>query len=194
MMEKWIKQEEFYKGKIFSLWGGQVELDTGEVAVREYIRHSGGVGIVPVVDGNVILIRQFRISIERELIELPAGRIEDGEEPMSCAARELEEEIGYRAGKLIPIASYFASVGNSNERMQLSLPSTLKRPNAGLNLTKEFGRWSCRSKSSKTNWLNMNSKTRKRSSACGNLWHISRQNDASCTFSHEDVNCTWMAL
>ncbi len=126
-MEKWIKQEEIHKGIIFSLWGGQVELDTGEVAVREYIRHSGGVGIVPVVDGNIILIRQFRISIERELIELPAGRLEDGEEPMSCAARELEEEIGYRAGKLIPIASYFASVGNSNERMQLFLALDLEK-------------------------------------------------------------------
>lgn len=126
-MEKWIKQEEIHKGKIFSLWGGQVELDNGEVAVREYIRHSGGVGIVPVIGGNVILIRQFRISIERELIELPAGRLEPDEEPMSCAARELEEEIGYRAGRLIPLASYFASVGNSNEKMYLYLALDLEK-------------------------------------------------------------------
>lgn len=126
-MEKWIKQEEIHKGKIFSLWGGQVLLDNGDIAIREYIRHTGGVGIVPVVDGNVILIRQFRISIERELIELPAGRLEPDEEPMSCAARELEEEIGYRAGKLILIASYFASVGNSNERMHLFLALDLEK-------------------------------------------------------------------
>lgn len=126
-MEKWIKPKEIHKGKIFSLWGGQVVLDNGEIAVREYIRHSGGVGVVPVVDGNVILIRQFRISIERELIELPAGRLEPKEEPMSCAARELEEEIGYRAKRLIPIASYFASVGNSNERMYLFLALDLKK-------------------------------------------------------------------
>jgi ADP-ribose pyrophosphatase len=126
-MEKWIKQEEIHKGKIFSLWGGQVALDNGAVAVREYIRHSGGVGIVPVVDGNVILIRQFRISIERELIELPAGRLEPNENPMECAARELEEEIGYRAGKLIRLSSYFASVGNSNERMYLFLALDLQK-------------------------------------------------------------------
>lgn len=126
-MEKWIKQEEIHKGKIFSLWGGQVALDNGETTVREYIRHPGGVGIVPIIDGNVILIRQFRISIERELIELPAGRLEPNEEPMSCAARELEEEIGYRANKLIPIASYFASVGNSNERMYLFLALDLEK-------------------------------------------------------------------
>lgn len=126
-MEKWLQQEEIHKGKIFSLWGGKVELDDGEVAVREYIRHAGGVGIVPVVDGKVIMIRQFRISIERELIELPAGRLEPNEEPMTCAARELEEEIGYRAKKLIPIASYFASVGNSNERMYLFLAFDLEK-------------------------------------------------------------------
>jgi ADP-ribose pyrophosphatase len=126
-MEKWIKQEEIHKGRIFSLWGGQVQLDNGDVAVREYIRHSGGVGIVPVVDGNVILIRQFRISIDRELIELPAGRLEPNENPLECAARELEEEIGYRSGKLIRLSSYFASVGNSNERMYLYLALDLEK-------------------------------------------------------------------
>jgi len=127
IMEKWIKQEELHKGKIFSLWGGQVLLDNGQTAVREYIRHSGGVAMVPIVNGNVILIHQFRISIQRELIELPAGRLEPNEEPMKCAARELEEEIGYRADKLIQIASYFASVGNSNERMYVFLALDLKK-------------------------------------------------------------------
>jgi ADP-ribose pyrophosphatase len=126
-MEQWIKQEEIYKGKIFSLWGGQAMLDNGKVTIREYIRHGGGVGIVPVLDGNVILIRQFRIAIERELIELPAGRLEPGEEPVSCAARELGEEIGYRAGRLIPLASYFSSVGFSNERMYLYLALDLEK-------------------------------------------------------------------
>jgi ADP-ribose pyrophosphatase len=120
-MEKWINQKEIHQGKIFSLWGGQVTLDNGEIAVREYIRHGGGVGIVPVVDGKVILIRQFRISIERELIELPAGRLEPDEDPTVCAARELEEEIGYRANSLIPLAAYYAAVGNSNEKMYLYL-------------------------------------------------------------------------
>ena len=120
-MEKWIEQREIHRGKIFSLWGGQISLDNGETAVREYIRHDGGVGIVPVVEGHVLLIRQFRISIAREIIELPAGRLEPGEKPEVCAARELEEETGYRAKSLVPLAAYYASVGNSNEKMYLYL-------------------------------------------------------------------------
>ena len=131
-MEKWIRQKEIYQGKIFSLWGGEVSVDNGRVARREYIRHPGGVGIVPIMDGNVILIRQFRIAIGREIIELPAGRLEPNEEPMSCARRELEEEIGYRAKKLIPIASYYSSVGFTNERMYLFLAPDLEKTERAL--------------------------------------------------------------
>jgi ADP-ribose pyrophosphatase len=120
-MEKWIKKEEIHKGKIFSLWGGKVALDNGDIAVREYVRHPGGVAIVPVVDNHVILIRQFRIAIERDLIELPAGLLEPDEEPIQCAARELEEEIGYRPKELIPLASCFSSVGFANERIHIFL-------------------------------------------------------------------------
>lgn len=120
-MEKWITKREIHKGRIFSLWGGSVALDNGNTAVREYIRHPGGVAIVPVVENNVILIQQFRITIERELLELPAGLLEPGEEPVRCASRELEEEIGYRSKGLIPLASYFSSVGFADERMHIFL-------------------------------------------------------------------------
>jgi ADP-ribose pyrophosphatase len=126
-MEKWITKEEIHMGKIFSLWGGQVSLDNGDTAIREYIRHRGGVAIVPVIDDNVILIRQFRIAIEREVVELPAGRLEPNEEPASCARRELEEEIGYRAKELIPLASYFSSVGFTDERMHIFLALELEK-------------------------------------------------------------------
>jgi ADP-ribose pyrophosphatase len=120
-MEKWITKEAIHTGKIFSLWGGRVAVDNGDTVIREYVRHAGGVAIVPVIDNHVILIRQFRIAIERELIELPAGRLEPHEDPADCARRELEEEIGYRAGELIPLASYFSSVGFTDERMHIFL-------------------------------------------------------------------------
>ncbi len=102
-------------------------MDNGGTVVRENVRHPGGVAIVPVIDNTVILIRQFRIAIERELIELPAGRLEPNEEPASCARRELEEEIGYRAKKLIPLATYFSSVGFTDERMHIYLALDLEK-------------------------------------------------------------------
>ena len=120
-MERWITKEEIHKGKIFSLWGGKVSLDNGDTAVREYVRHPGGVAIVPVVDKNVVLIQQFRIAIEREVIELPAGLLEPEEEPIQCAARELEEELGYRARELVLLASFYSSVGFADERMHIFL-------------------------------------------------------------------------
>ena len=131
-MEKWIKKEVIHKGKIFSLWGGEVKLDDGTKAVREYVRHPGGVAIVPVIDRNVLLIRQFRISIERELVELPAGLLEAGEAPIDCAARELEEETGYRATTLIPLASYFSSVGFADERIHIFLALGLQKTKSNL--------------------------------------------------------------
>ena len=131
-METWISKNEIHHGKIFSLWGGKVTLDHGATAVREYVQHPGGVAIVPVLDRSVILIRQFRITIERELIELPAGLLEAGEEPLDCAARELEEETGYHAQKLIPLASYFSSVGLANERMHIFLALGLEKTKSNL--------------------------------------------------------------
>lgn len=125
-MENWINRKKQYAGKIFSLLVGEVRLDDGNIAGREIIEHSGGVAIVPVLNDSVILIRQFRISIEREIIELPAGRLEDGESPEICASRELEEELGYQAGEIILATSYFSSVGFTNERMYIFLAFDLK--------------------------------------------------------------------
>lgn len=126
-METWIAKEEIHKGKIFSLWGGKVALDNGKLAVREYVRHPGGVAIVPVLDNHVLLVRQFRIAIERELIELPAGLLEAGEQPIDCAARELEEELGYRASELVPLAACYSSVGFANERIHIFLARGLEK-------------------------------------------------------------------
>lgn len=126
-METWIRQEERYKGKIVSLWVGQVRLDDGNIAVREVIRHPGGVCIVPVLGDSVILISQFRITIGREILELPAGRLEANEDPETCARRELEEEVGYRAGRIVRAASYYSSVGFVDEKMHLFLAFDLRK-------------------------------------------------------------------
>jgi ADP-ribose pyrophosphatase len=131
-MEKWVKREEKYKGKIFSLLSGKAQLDNGELVTRDIVHHNGGVAIVPVLDDSVILISQFRISIEREILELPAGRLEENEMPEACARRELEEEIGYRAGKMSLVASYYSSVGFTDEKMHIFLAFQLQKVTAHL--------------------------------------------------------------
>lgn len=123
----WINSEEKYRGRIFSLWVGQVRLDNGEIYNREIIRHNGSVAIVPVIDNSVILIRQFRISIGREILELPAGRLEKDESPEVCADRELQEEIGYRTGKMLLATDYYSSVGFTDEKMYIFLALDLHK-------------------------------------------------------------------
>lgn len=126
-METWVHKEEKYQGKIFSLWVGEVQLDDGQVFEREVVSHKGGVAIVPVLGDAVILIRQFRISIGCEILELPAGRLEENETPETCAHRELEEETGYRAGKLDLLASFYPSAGYTSEKVFVFLADQLQK-------------------------------------------------------------------
>lgn len=125
-MEKWIRQERPFTGQIFSLVVGEVALDDGRTAAREVIEHNGGVAVVPVLGDEVILIRQFRIAVGKEILELPAGRLEGDEDPVRRARLELVEEIGYQAGKLVPAHTYFASAGFTNEPMHLFLAYDLE--------------------------------------------------------------------
>ncbi len=120
-MEKWIHKDIIYQGSIFSVANGEAQLDDGTHVSREMVDHFGGVAVVPVLGDSVILIRQFRIAIGKRMLELPAGRLE-GEESIEYRARcELEEETGYRAGKMTLATSYYSSAGFTNERMHIFL-------------------------------------------------------------------------
>ncbi len=84
------------------------------------VRHPGAVAVVPVVDGAVVLIRQYRAPVDAALLELPAGKLDvPGEDPEAAAARELEEEIGYRPGSLEPLATFFTGPGFTDEYMRV---------------------------------------------------------------------------
>jgi len=92
----------------------------GQLHVRDTVRHPGAVTIVPVFDdGRVCLIRNFRLSVGATLVELPAGTLEPGEPPLVTAHRELEEETGYRAREIEPLAEFWMSPGILDERMYL---------------------------------------------------------------------------
>jgi len=101
LREKKIKSEKLFKGRIIDLELDQVELPNGKTATREVIRHKGAVCIIPVLEnGNIIMERQFRYPLDRVVLEIPAGKLEEGEEPEVCARRELCEETGYYANEL----------------------------------------------------------------------------------------------
>lgn len=118
-MEQWREQTEKYRGEVFSVWSGEADRDDGTVVTRDVVRHQGSVAVVALLDSSVVLVRQFRIAVGKEVLEIPAGRIEQGEDPDSAAKRELEEETGYRSSRLEPGPSYYSSVGFLDERVQI---------------------------------------------------------------------------
>jgi ADP-ribose pyrophosphatase len=90
----------------------------GRTHVREVVRHAGAVVIVPVLDdGRICLIHNYRVAVDRELLELPAGTLEPSEPPIETARRELIEETGFRAAKLTPLLEFYMSPGILDERM-----------------------------------------------------------------------------
>jgi ADP-ribose pyrophosphatase len=119
-------REEIYRGRIVSLSVDTVS-ECGHSHIREVVHHPGGAGAIPFFDdGTVGLVRQYRHPAGRSLLELPAGRLEEGEPPHACAARELEEEVGVAAGRLEPLTVFFTTPGFCEERFWLFLASDLR--------------------------------------------------------------------
>jgi ADP-ribose pyrophosphatase len=92
----------------------------------EIVKHPGAVTLIPIADnGDIVFVEQYRHAVGRHLLELPAGCLEEGEEPHSAAQRELREEIGHRAGRLTPLTSFFPSPGFCNEHVHIYLAEEL---------------------------------------------------------------------
>lgn len=120
LTEKTLQTEHIYKGKIISVQLDQVELPDGSKGEREIVKHPGAVAIVPFTkDGKMVVVRQFRKPLEKEIYEIPAGKLEQGEDPETCALRELEEETGYTPRKINFITSFYTSPGFANELLYL---------------------------------------------------------------------------
>lgn len=105
-----------YTGKVITLNVDTVQLPNGVTVDLETIRHPGAAAVVPVkADGTVVLVRQFRHAAGGFIYEIPAGKLAPGEEPLQCAARELEEEVGYRASTFELLSSIFTAPGFADE-------------------------------------------------------------------------------
>ncbi len=114
------KSEKLFHGKVFDLQVDQIEYDSGNLSVRETALHPGGAVAVPVKsDGKIIFVKQFRYPLQKYLIELPAGKLNKNEDPFICAVRELEEETGYKAGKVEKLGAICTTPGFCTEILHI---------------------------------------------------------------------------
>ncbi len=122
-----LERRSIYKGSIVDLSVDRVRLPNGHVMDLELIRHRGAAAVVPVdAERNVLLVRQYRYASGGWLIEVPAGKLDGGEPPETCAAREVEEETGHRALKLTPMGWIWTTPGFTDERIWLYLATGLE--------------------------------------------------------------------
>lgn len=118
--EKTLNTEQIFTGKVISLQVDEVELPNGKVSKREIIKHPGAVAVIPVnAENKIVLVEQYRKALERTIIEIPAGKLEKGEEPKLCAERELEEETGYECTNMEWLISFYTSPGFADEIVHL---------------------------------------------------------------------------
>ena len=118
-MEETISSTTLHVGKNFSFKTDKVRLPNGNETIRDIIDHPGAVAIVPVHDGEIVLIRQYRYSTRSEILEIPAGTLEIEEDPYACAVRELQEETGYAASEWNKLLSAYVAPGYSNELIHI---------------------------------------------------------------------------
>jgi len=123
-----LAEERIYDGSLISVGRGTFEAPDGSTFNRDLVHHPGAVSIVPVDDDNgVLMVRQYRAAIDADLLEIPAGKRDvEGEPPEETARRELEEEVGMRAGRLQKLAEFYNSPGFSDERSWVFLASDLE--------------------------------------------------------------------
>ncbi|MFH1663119.1 MAG: NUDIX hydrolase [Chloroflexota bacterium] len=125
-MEETLSSREIYSGRILKLRADDVRLPDGCQAKHEIIEHSNAVAIVAIdANDNVLLVKQFRKPVEKELLEIPAGCIEDGEEADATVIREMREETGYRPQKIERLGGFYSTPGFCTEYLYLYLATDL---------------------------------------------------------------------
>lgn len=118
--EKTLSTKDIFKGKVFSVHVDDIELPDGSKSFREIVEHSGGVCVAAVTDNDeLFFVRQFRYPYKKVLLELPAGKLEKGENPLDAGKRELQEECGVIAGEIISMGTVYPTVAYCSEIIYL---------------------------------------------------------------------------
>ena len=131
LFEKQIDSKQIFDGKIVKLFVDHVTLPNGQIATREVIRHPGAVCVIPVTDsGEVIMVKQFRYPFGEVMLEIPAGKLEPGEDPLDAVKRELEEESGTVAKNIVHIGELYTTVAFLDEKIQVYLATDLTYTNS----------------------------------------------------------------
>lgn len=126
LREKQLRTENVFDGVLLHVYRDKVALPNGHHTVREYIKHPGAAVMIPITDdGQIIFERQFRYPLDMELIELPAGKIDPGEDALDSAKRELEEETGYVGETFIDLGLLHPCIGYSDEVIYIYLVKNL---------------------------------------------------------------------
>lgn len=128
LYEKKLSSRQLFAGKVIRVELDEVELPNGKITSREVVRHHGGVCILALdEDGNVPMVKQYRYPYAEVLMELPAGKLEPGEDPADCGRRELEEETGYVAGEFSLLGKVYPTPGYVDEVLHLYLAKRLDK-------------------------------------------------------------------
>lgn len=128
MTEKMIERKTIFEGRIINVYNDTVVLPNGKHSTREVVEHHGGVCVAALTERNTLLfVRQFRYPYGKVLLELPAGKLEKGEEPLAAGLRELEEECGVAAEKVITMGEVYPTVAYCTEIIHLYLAKGLKK-------------------------------------------------------------------
>jgi ADP-ribose pyrophosphatase len=133
LSERRLSSSLVYDGKLLKVRSDTVRLPDGGTAEREWIEHPGAVAMIALTDsGELVMERQHRYALGRDMIEIPAGKIDPGEDPLAAAKRELKEETGYTAAQWRHVATIHIAIGYSNERIEIYLAKGLKKEIAKL--------------------------------------------------------------
>lgn len=127
MPRELLDSQNIYTGVVFEVARDRLREESGQVIIRDVVRHPGGAGGVPIfADGRIALVKQYRHPAGRDLLEIPAGKIDGNEPPERCAAREIEEELGVRVGRIEKLAEFYSTPGFCEEKLFVYLATELE--------------------------------------------------------------------